>query len=104
MTTTALRPPADQDAGLAPAVSRGPALLAGIGQGPGLAAHRDRVGPAPRPGAEALVEMAREVDLRGRGGAGFPFAIKLAAAAPPGGGGGERLRRVSPRATRTLPS
>jgi len=81
MTTTALRPPADQDAGPAPAVSRGPALLAGIGQGPGLAAHRDRVGPAPRPGAEALVEMAREVNLRGRGGAGFPFAIKLAAAA-----------------------
>ena len=67
--------------GLSAAVSEGPALLAGIADGPGLAAHRDRLGPAPRPRAESLVEMARDVDLRGRGGAGFPFAIKLAAAA-----------------------
>ena len=65
----------------APQVSQGPALLAGIGHGPGLAAHRDRLGPAPRPPADALVEMARDVDLRGRGGAGFPAAVKLAAAA-----------------------
>ncbi len=69
------------DAGLDPVVSRGPALLAGIAHGPGLRPHRERLGPAPRPGADALVEMARDVDLRGRGGAGFPFAIKLAAAA-----------------------
>jgi len=69
------------DVGLVPYVSEGPALLAGIADGPGLAAHRRRRGPSPTPSAEALVEMARAVDLRGRGGAGFPFAIKLAAAA-----------------------
>lgn len=62
-------------------VSEGPVLLAGIADGPSLAAHRDRLGPAPVPSAEALGEMARAVDLRGRGGAGFPFAIKLSTAA-----------------------
>lgn len=62
-------------------VSEGPVLLAGIADGPSLAAHRDRLGPAPAPSAEALGEMARAVDLRGRGGAGFPFAIKLSTAA-----------------------
>ena len=62
-------------------VSEGPVLLAGIADGPSLAAHRDRLGPAPVPSAEALGDMARAVDLRGRGGAGFPFAIKLSTAA-----------------------
>jgi NADH:ubiquinone oxidoreductase subunit F (NADH-binding) len=79
--TTALRPIVRNELGLDPVVSQGPALLAGIAQGPGLEIHRDRLGPAPRPSADELVEMARDVDLRGRGGAGFPFAIKLAAAA-----------------------
>jgi len=79
--TSVLRPSARNEVGLAPMVSQGPALLAGIAQGPGLVAHRDRLGPAPRPSAAALVEMAADVDLRGRGGAGFPFAVKLAAAA-----------------------
>ncbi len=69
------------DAGLVAHVSEGPALLAGIADGPGLEAHRDRHGPAPAPRADALVDMARAVDLRGRGGAGFPFATKLSAAA-----------------------
>lgn len=62
-------------------VSEGPALLAGIADGPSLAAHRDRLGAAPLPSAEALGDMAKAVDLRGRGGAGFPFAIKLSTAA-----------------------
>lgn len=79
--TTAVQSTLRNDTGLVPKVSEGPALLAGIAQGPGYASHRDRLGPTPRPRAEALVEMARDVDLRGRGGAGFPFAIKLAAAA-----------------------
>ena len=79
--TIAVQSAARNDVGLIPKVSEGPALLAGITPGPGLASHRDRLGPAPRPSAEALVEMARDVDLRGRGGAGFPFAIKLATAA-----------------------
>ena len=68
------------DAGQEPLVSPGPALLAGIADGPSLAAHRARLGRAPRPGAHELVSLAREVDLRGRGGAGFPSAVKLAAA------------------------
>jgi NADH:ubiquinone oxidoreductase subunit F (NADH-binding) len=79
-TNTAPRPLAAKDLGPV-LVSSGPALLAGIAQGPGLVAHRDRLGPAPRPSADALVQMARAVNLRGRGGAGFPVAIKLAAAA-----------------------
>src|SRR5674476_1080194 len=33
-----------------------------------------------RPSADKLVKLAREVDLRGRGGAGFPAAIRLASA------------------------
>jgi NADH:ubiquinone oxidoreductase subunit F (NADH-binding) len=61
-------------------VSPGPALLAGIAQGPSLVAHRGRLGPAPTPAADQLVTLARAVDLRGRGGAGFPAAIKLASA------------------------
>lgn len=81
MTATELEIALPNDAGLAPLVSQGPALLAGITDGPGLEAHRARVGPVPTPSADALVELARNVDLRGRGGAGFPFAVKLAAAA-----------------------
>lgn len=81
MTATALQPAVGTGDGRDLEVSQGPALLAGIAAGPGLVAHRDRLGPAPRPDAGALVEMARQVDLRGRGGAGFPLAIKLAAAA-----------------------
>jgi NADH:ubiquinone oxidoreductase subunit F (NADH-binding) len=68
------------EVGLDPVVSQGPALLAGITQGPGLVAHRGRLGPAPTPSADELVQLARDVDLRGRGGAGFPAAIKLASA------------------------
>jgi len=64
-----------------PVVSQGLALLAGISAGPGLAAHRGRLGPAPAPRVDELVQLARDVDLRGRGGAGFPAAIKLASAA-----------------------
>ena len=68
------------EVGLDPVVSQGPALLAGISQGPGLTAHRHRVGPASKLSADELVGRAKEVDLRGRGGAGFPAAIKLATA------------------------
>jgi NADH:ubiquinone oxidoreductase subunit F (NADH-binding) len=78
--TASLRPIVRNEAGLDPVVSPGPALLAGIAQGPGLVAHRSRFGPTPLPTADNLVEMARAVDLRGRGGAGFPAAIKLASA------------------------
>lgn len=68
------------EVGLDPVVSQGPALLAGISEGPGLAAHRLRVGGASRLSAAELISWAKAVDLRGRGGAGFPAALKLATA------------------------
>lgn len=63
-------------------VSQGPVLLVGIDDGPSLSAHRARVGATPPVTLEALLAAARAVDLRGRGGAAFPFATKLAAAKP----------------------
>ena len=62
-------------------ISAGPALLAHIDDGPGLDAHRERYGPPPRLGLDTLVELTKVVRLRGRGGAGFPFATKLSTAA-----------------------
>src|ERR1700749_1566726 len=44
-----------------------------------LEAHRDIFGPLPRLSAEELVSMTEQVDLRGQGGAAFPFARKLSA-------------------------
>lgn len=61
-------------------VSRGQALLAGIMSGPGLTSHRALRGPLPHIGARDLVERIERAGLRGRGGAGFPFADKLRAA------------------------
>ena len=61
-------------------VTEGPALLAGIGDGPSLAGHRRRYGDLPDLSADTLIGLARRVRLRGRGGAGFPLADKLAAA------------------------
>lgn len=58
-------------------VHRGPLLLSGIERGPGLAAHRARVGALPEPGVDALVRTLGEIGVRGRGGAGFPLARKL---------------------------
>ena len=66
-----IRPPASVD------VHSGPLLLSGIDRGPGLAAHRARLGALPEPSVEALVALLREVGVRGRGGAGFPLARKL---------------------------
>ena len=54
-----------------------PLLLAGSSDGPGLAAHRARRGELPRLRLEELVDRCRSLDLRGRGGAGFPLADKL---------------------------
>ena len=44
-----------------------------------LAAHSEIFGQLPRLSAEKLMEMASQVDLRGQGGAAFPFARKLKA-------------------------
>ncbi|MEP7193811.1 MAG: NADH-ubiquinone oxidoreductase-F iron-sulfur binding region domain-containing protein [Actinomycetota bacterium] len=68
------------EVGLDPVVAQGPALLSGISQGPGLDAHRHRAGPCPTPSGDELILLAEAVGLRGRGGAGFPAAIKLATA------------------------
>jgi NADH:ubiquinone oxidoreductase subunit F (NADH-binding)/ferredoxin len=67
----------------APAIMRiGAArLTAGLDRMPrlDLEAHRDIFGPLPRLSAEELISMAEQVDLRGQGGAAFPFARKLSA-------------------------
>jgi NADH:ubiquinone oxidoreductase subunit F (NADH-binding) len=55
----------------------GPLLLADLDAGPSLAAHRDLFGAVSRLGVTELLAMTREMALRGRGGAGFPFATKL---------------------------
>ena len=44
-----------------------------------LAAHTELFGPLPRMSAVQLIEAAAKVDLRGQGGAAFPFARKLKA-------------------------
>jgi NADH:ubiquinone oxidoreductase subunit F (NADH-binding) len=66
-----IRPPASVD------VHSGPLLLSGIDRGPGLVAHRSRLGALPEPSAEALLQLLGEVEVRGRGGAGFPLSRKL---------------------------
>ena len=43
------------------------------------AAYQQVFGPVPRRSAQQLITMAAQVDLRGRGGAGFPVARKLSA-------------------------
>lgn len=64
-----------------PQVLAGPALLAGLTSGPGLRAHRTRFGELPRVDVAALAAATERVRLRGRGGAAFPFWVKLRAAA-----------------------
>ncbi|QLQ15247.1 MAG: NADH-quinone oxidoreductase subunit I [Micropruina sp.] len=62
-------------------IAEGPRLLAGIADGPSLEAHR-RQWPAVRAvPLEQLATLAEGMQLRGRGGAGFPFATKLRTAA-----------------------
>jgi NADH:ubiquinone oxidoreductase subunit F (NADH-binding) len=55
-------------------------LLAGPRDGAErFAAHVARLGPLPAVDADALVALARESGLGGRGGGGFPVAVKLEA-------------------------
>jgi NADH:ubiquinone oxidoreductase subunit F (NADH-binding) len=51
----------------------------------GIEAHLGWYGPAPRSGAGLIAEVER-AGLRGRGGAGFPTAVKMAAVARGRGG------------------
>lgn len=62
-------------------VHPGPRLLDGICHGPSLAVHRATSGPLPDLDLDGLLALLKDVNIRGRGGAGFPFAIKLEAAA-----------------------
>ena len=62
-------------------VHPGPALLADLGSGPSLAAHRRLFGELPGLDLATLTDVVKGVGLRGRGGAAFPFAIKLSTAA-----------------------
>ncbi|GHF67863.1 oxidoreductase [Streptomyces mashuensis] len=58
-----------------------PRLLAGLDRTPwlDLAAHLALHGPLPHLSGGELADLAEGVDLRGRGGAGFPFARKVRA-------------------------
>ncbi|MEU4729018.1 NADH-ubiquinone oxidoreductase-F iron-sulfur binding region domain-containing protein [Streptomyces sp. NPDC023588] len=58
-----------------------PRLLAGLDRAPRLdrVAHLTAHGSLPRLRPDELVDLAEDIDLRGRGGAGFPFARKLRA-------------------------
>ena len=60
---------------------RGPRSAGGLASGPSLGAHRAQYGDLPRLAVDDLVAAVDDVGLRGRGGAAFPFAIKLRTAA-----------------------
>lgn len=60
-------------------VEAGVGLLAGIAAGPSLAEHRVLRGAVPDATLDDLVARSERAGLRGRGGAGFPFAAKLSA-------------------------
>ena len=59
-------------------------MLAGLASGPSLAAHRQQYGDLPRRTLDDLVEATDDAGVRGRGGAAFPFAVKLRTAADSG--------------------
>ncbi|MEU9145547.1 NADH-ubiquinone oxidoreductase-F iron-sulfur binding region domain-containing protein [Streptomyces sp. NPDC048349] len=65
-----------------------PRLLAGLDRLPRLDrdAHLTAHGTLPRFRPDDLVRLADDIDLRGRGGAGFPFARKLRAVTRSAGG------------------
>lgn len=62
-------------------VRPGPALLRRDGAGSTLREHRRRHGEPARLSVDSLVAITEAAAVRGRGGAGFPFATKLSAAA-----------------------
>lgn len=75
MTASPVRVPTDVH------VQPGPALLDGLSGGPSLAAHRRQYGEVPRVDVDALLAALDRLRVRGRGGAAFPFAVKLRTAA-----------------------
>ncbi|MGZ4444535.1 MAG: NADH-ubiquinone oxidoreductase-F iron-sulfur binding region domain-containing protein [Nocardioidaceae bacterium] len=81
MTATVLVRPTDGGTGPTLRVRSGPRLLADLDDGPGLDRHRDRVGALRTPRLARLLRSLDALGIRGRGGAGFPFATKLRTAA-----------------------
>ena len=70
----------------------GPALLAGLDDGPGLEAHRRRHGALLDQGLDHLLRVVS--DVHGRGGAAFPLAAKLETVVAQGRGVSGRRRPV----------
>lgn len=62
-------------------VRPGPALLAGVAAGPGLEVHREQHGALSRVDVDTLLAALGRLRVRGRGGAAFPFEVKLRTAA-----------------------
>ncbi|MGL4174071.1 MAG: NADH-ubiquinone oxidoreductase-F iron-sulfur binding region domain-containing protein [Actinomycetota bacterium] len=62
---------------VAAAVHPGPMVLEHIAEDSSYRAHRERVGRLERRHASKLIELTAHVDLRGCGGADFPFAAKV---------------------------
>lgn len=62
-------------------VLEGPRLLRHLDHGPSLEAHVRGHGHLRASTVEELLDLTRSAGLRGRGGAGFPFATKLEVAA-----------------------
>lgn len=62
------------------AVLHGPRLLSGVEGGPALAAHRRLWAEPPRLTGRQLLGLVENSGILGRGGAGFPFARKVATA------------------------
>lgn len=76
MTSTA--PATDRLDGVARLLPREPATL--------LRDHLERIGPVPQVDGSRLIPVVERAGLRGKGGAGFPTAVKLAAVASRGRG------------------
>ena len=66
------------------AVLPGAHVLRDVSAGASLAAHRRSTPPPPSLSVADLLARVRAADVRGRGGAGFPFATKLEAVAAAG--------------------
>lgn len=81
MTTDTLTSldPSGADVGPRVGVAPGPRLLRYVDGDTSFAAHLDRVGAVPPLSRRELQDATDQVALRGRGGAGFPFARKLEA-------------------------
>ncbi len=88
MTLSPVQPTDDLD------IRPGPALLAGLVDGPGLAAHRRRHGALLDAGLDQLTRVVGAAEVRGRGGAAFPFATKLETVVAQGRGISGRRRPV----------